>query len=73
MQSNNSLHLRWYLLWKYDKQDQQGKVALNERNPHTTQQQETAARSPGGPETKTGQGTRQSTDIPITKMIKLLR
>jgi hypothetical protein len=25
---------------KYDKQDQQRKVAYNERNPHTTQQQE---------------------------------
>jgi hypothetical protein len=25
---------------KYDKQDQQGKAAFNERNPHTTQQQE---------------------------------
>jgi hypothetical protein len=25
---------------KYGKQDQQGKAALNERNPHMTQQQE---------------------------------
>jgi hypothetical protein len=25
---------------KYDKQDQQGKAAFNESNPHTTQQQE---------------------------------
>jgi hypothetical protein len=25
---------------KYDKQDQHGKTAFNERNPHTTQQQE---------------------------------
>jgi hypothetical protein len=25
---------------KYDKQDQQGKAAFNERNPHMTQQQE---------------------------------
>jgi hypothetical protein len=25
---------------KYDKQDQQGKAAFNERNPYTTQQQE---------------------------------
>jgi hypothetical protein len=41
---------------KYDKQDQQGKAAFNERNPHMTQQQEPVARSPGGPQTKTGQG-----------------
>jgi hypothetical protein len=41
---------------KYDKQDQQGKVAFNERNPHMTQQQEPVARSPGGPQTKKGQG-----------------
>jgi hypothetical protein len=33
---------------KYDKQDQQGKAAFNERNPHMTQQQEPMARSPGG-------------------------
>jgi hypothetical protein len=26
---------------KYEKQDQQGKAAFNERNPHMTQQQET--------------------------------
>jgi hypothetical protein len=26
--------------FKYDKQDQQGKAAFNERKPHTTQQQE---------------------------------
>jgi hypothetical protein len=38
---------------KYDKQDQQGKAAFNERNPNMTQQQETMARSPGGPQTKT--------------------
>jgi hypothetical protein len=43
---------------KYDKQDQQGKAAFKERNPQTTQQQEQAARSPGGPQTKTGQGTK---------------
>jgi hypothetical protein len=30
---------------KYDKQDQQGKAAFNERNPHMTQQQELVARS----------------------------
>jgi hypothetical protein len=41
---------------KYDKQGQQGKVAFNERSPHITQQQELVARSPGGPQTKTGQG-----------------
>jgi hypothetical protein len=41
---------------KYDKQDQQGKAAFNERSPHMTQQQEPMARSPGGPQTKTGQG-----------------
>jgi hypothetical protein len=28
---------------KYDKQDQQGKAAFKERNPHTTQQQEPVA------------------------------
>jgi hypothetical protein len=38
-----------------DKQAQQGKAAFNERNSHTTQQHETAARSPGGPKTKIGQ------------------
>jgi hypothetical protein len=32
-------------LTKYDKQDQQGKAAFNERNPHMTQQQEPMARS----------------------------
>jgi hypothetical protein len=36
---------------KYDKQDQQGKAAFNERNPHMTQQQDPMARSPGGPQT----------------------
>jgi hypothetical protein len=36
---------------KYEKQDQQGKAAFNERNPHMTQQQEPMARSPGGPQT----------------------
>jgi hypothetical protein len=33
---------------KYDKQDQQGKAAFKERNPHTTQQQEPVARSQDG-------------------------
>jgi hypothetical protein len=36
---------------KYEKQDQQGKAAFNERNPYMTQQQEPMARSPGGPQT----------------------
>jgi hypothetical protein len=45
-----------HMVLKYDKQDQQGKAAFNERNPHMTQQQEPVARSPGGPQTKTGQG-----------------
>jgi hypothetical protein len=44
---------------KYDKQDQQRKAVFSDRNsPHTTQQQEPVARSLGGPQTKTGQGTR---------------
>jgi hypothetical protein len=33
---------------KYDKYDQQGKAAFNERSPNTTQQQEQVSRSPGG-------------------------
>jgi hypothetical protein len=37
------------ILVRYDKQDQQEKAAFNERNPHTAQQQEPVARSPGGP------------------------
>jgi hypothetical protein len=36
---------------KYDKQDQQGKAALYELNPHTTQQTEPAARSQEGSQT----------------------
>jgi hypothetical protein len=44
-------------LLKYDKQDRQGKAAFNERSPHPTQQQAPAAKSPGGPQRKTGQGT----------------
>jgi hypothetical protein len=51
------------------KQNQQEKAAFNEHNPHMTQQQELEARSLGGPQTKTGQSTRQSTDRLITKMI----
>jgi hypothetical protein len=31
--------LEKYRKVKYDKQDQQGKVAFNERNPHTNEQQ----------------------------------
>jgi hypothetical protein len=54
---------------KYGKQDQQGKAAFNERNTHTIQQQEPAARSPGGPKTKTGQGVRESTNRLITKNV----
>jgi hypothetical protein len=50
-------------LIKYDKQDQQGKAAFNERNPHITQQQEPVARSPGGPQTKTGQGKNMKNKI----------
>jgi hypothetical protein len=51
----------WIKLIQYDKQDRQGKAAFNERSPHPTQQQASAARSPGGLHRKTGQGTRQST------------
>jgi hypothetical protein len=40
----------------YDKQDQQGKAAFNERNPHMTQKQEPVARSPGRPRTKNRTG-----------------
>jgi hypothetical protein len=58
---------------KYDKQYQQGKAAFNERNPQTTQQQEPVTRSPGGLQTKTGKGTRQSTDMLITRMINNLK
>jgi hypothetical protein len=35
-----TLSKAWRGSVKYDKQDQQGKAAFNERNPHTTQQQE---------------------------------
>jgi hypothetical protein len=51
---------------KYDKQDQQGKATFKEREPHATQQQEPVARSPGGPQTKTGQSAMRSTDRLIT-------
>jgi hypothetical protein len=53
------------MIKKYHRQDQQGKAVFNERNPHTTQQQEPVAKNPDGPKTKTGQGTR--TDRSITK------
>jgi hypothetical protein len=52
---NNVLFLFSLLLYyaiKYDKNGQQGKSAFNERNPHTTQQQESVARSLGGPPKK---------------------
>jgi hypothetical protein len=52
--------LTTFSIIQYDKQNQQGKAVFNERNPHMTQQQEPEARSPGGPQTKTEQGTRQS-------------
>jgi hypothetical protein len=51
---------------KYDKQDQQGKAAFNERNPLMTQQQEPMARNPGGPQTKTGQGKDKDKTLPLT-------
>jgi hypothetical protein len=44
---------------KYDKHDHQGKAAFNERSPNPTQQQEPVARNPGGPQTKTGKGSRR--------------
>jgi hypothetical protein len=59
----------YILSLKYDKQDQQEKATPNERNPYTTQQQDPVARSPEGPQTKTENGTRQSTDRLITKTI----
>jgi hypothetical protein len=36
---------------QYDKQDHQGRAAFNERYPQTAQQQDPAARSPGGHKT----------------------
>jgi hypothetical protein len=38
--------LQLYSIRKYGKQDQQGKAAFNERNPHMTQQQEVNLLSP---------------------------
>jgi hypothetical protein len=62
-QRNDEDEQRWELLvGKTVNYDQQGKAAFKERNPHTTQQQEPVVRSPDGPQTKTGQGTRQSSD-----------
>jgi hypothetical protein len=46
-------------IWK---QDQQRRVAFNERNPLITRQQLQVARKPGEPQTKTGQGARLNTD-----------
>jgi hypothetical protein len=43
------LHFSFFLLsfsLKYDKQDQQGKAAFNERNPHMTKQQEPYDKEP---------------------------
>jgi hypothetical protein len=45
------------------------KAVFNERNPKTIHQQEPVARSPGGAQTKTGQGTRKSICRLITKII----
>jgi hypothetical protein len=42
-----AVYLLSTIILKYDKQDQQGKAAFNECNPHATQQQEPVARSPG--------------------------
>jgi hypothetical protein len=58
--SKSNFALRNQVPLKYDKPDQQWKAAFNECNPHPTQHQEPVARSPGGPQTKTGQSTRQS-------------
>jgi hypothetical protein len=44
-------------------------VEFNKRSPNTTKQQELATWSPGGPLTKTGQSTRQSTDIVLNEII----
>jgi hypothetical protein len=52
------------MMSKYDKQ---GKAAFNERSHHTIQQQKPVTRSPGGPQTKTGQGTRKNIGRLITK------
>jgi hypothetical protein len=42
---------------------------FNKRNPHTIQQQKLAASSTRKPQTKTGKGSRKSTDRVITEMI----
>jgi hypothetical protein len=53
---------------EYYKQDQQGKAAFNERNPHTTKQQEPAARSSGGPnKAEHGQANHQNDKQPATE------
>jgi hypothetical protein len=50
----------------FDKQDQQGKAAFNERNPHMTQQQKPVARSLADPKQKQDRA-QVSTDRFITK------
>jgi hypothetical protein len=42
---------------------------MNTKPTQSTEQKALVERSPGGPKTKTGQGTRQSTDKLTTKMI----
>jgi hypothetical protein len=44
---------------KYDEQDQQEKTAFDEGNLKTTQQQEPAVRSPGGPHKKQDRAHRE--------------
>jgi hypothetical protein len=56
----------------YDKQDQQGKAALNERNPTWPSNKNKCEGAQAGPKQNTGQGNRQSTDRLITKMINNL-
>jgi hypothetical protein len=47
---------------KYDKQDQLGTAAFNERDPNTIQQQESATKNPGGPrKNRTGQKAEHGT------------
>jgi hypothetical protein len=52
---------------EYDKQDQQGKAAFNERNPHMTQQQEPVARSQGDPEQKQDRANTFSLNFNVKK------
>jgi hypothetical protein len=53
---------------KYDKRDQQGKAAFIEHNPHMISNKEQWQGAQADPK-KTGQGTRQSKDRLINKMI----